>query len=295
MTKGKLAGAIPPMITSFTPEGEIDEGKLRDLVEFLSERVHGLFVCGSYGSGPLMRTDQREQCATVAIDQTRGRIPVIVHVGTPSTEQAVRLAKHATEVGADRIASVPPYYYGHTEDAVLRYYDALVKAVDLPVYVYNNPKTVGYAISSELMNRLAGIGIAGVKDSSFDLMVFSDFLQKVEKTGFDVVMGTEALFLPGWAVGARAFIPGLGNAFPELVTTLYDACAAGDIEAAREAHYNVVAVRDLMRMGGSTVVSVYEMLRLRGIDAGVPKAPFQLYDDATRGKLADALKERGLI
>lgn len=295
MTKEKLAGAIPPMITSFTPEGEIDEGRLRDLVEFLSERVHGLFVCGSYGSGPLMRTDQREQCAQIAIDQAGGRIPVIVHVGTAATEQAVRLAKHALEVGADRIASVPPYYYSHTEDTVLRYYDALVKAVDLPVYVYNNPKTVGYAISSELMNKLADIGIAGVKDSSFDLMVFSDFLRKVDRPGFDVVMGTEALFLSGWALGARAFIPGLGNAFPELVTALYDACRRGDIHAAREAHENVVAVRDLMRMGGSTVVSVYEMLRLRGIDAGIPLEPFQLYDDATRRKLGDALRERGLV
>lgn len=290
----RLKGAIPPLITPFTEEGEIDKNKLKLLVDFLSNHVQGLFVCGSYGSGPLMTREQRKECAEIVVETVTAKIPVIVHVGSTDTATSVSLAKHAQKIGVNRIASVAPYYYSYTEGQILNHFKHLLDVVNLPVYIYNNPKTVGYPITPETLAKLEEIGVAGVKDSSFDLMTFSDF---VRKTGddFEVVMGTEALFLPAYVLGARAFIPGLGNAFPEIVVKLYQACVKEDFEQASILQFKILKLRDAMRIGGSTIVSIYEMLRLRGIDAGIPRLPFYPLDQKRRRQIRQVLEDLNML
>ncbi|MEA1963527.1 MAG: dihydrodipicolinate synthase family protein [Candidatus Aerophobetes bacterium] len=290
-----LKGVIPPMITSFDGSGNVDEKILRNLVGFLSENVHGLFVCGSYGSGPLMSTEQRKKVVEIAVDEAKGRVPVIVHVGATSTDTSVELAKHAESNGAICVASVPPYYYRPPEKDIINHYERLAKAVNIPVYVYNNPKTVGYGISPELMSKMVDVGIKGVKDSSFDMMVFADFRRKLGDQGFDVVLGTEALFLSASVLGARAFIPGLGNAFPEICVELYNTCIGKDLKKAWEVQKKVNRMREIMKMAGSTIVSVYEMLRMRGIDAGMPKSPFRLVDEVTRKSIQKELQKLEML
>ena len=155
------------MITSFTEEGEIDERKLRHLVDFLVKHVKGLFVCGSYGPGPLMTQEQRKKCVDIVADEVAGRVPSIVHVGCADTDYLHLISyKHAEKkVGAYRVVSTPPYYYSCTEEQVLNHFRRLVDAMSLPVYIYNNPKTVGYAITSETLIKLEEVGVVGVKDS----------------------------------------------------------------------------------------------------------------------------------
>jgi len=291
----RLEGVIPPMITPFDSNGEIDEKALRKVVNFLSKNVHGLFLCGTYGSGPLMSVEQRKKVVEITIDEVRGKIPVIVHVGAASTDASIELAKHAEKTGAVCVASVPPYYYRPSERDIIYHYERLVKAIGIPVYVYNNPKTVGYGISSELMSKIADIGVQGVKDSSFDMMVFAEFQRKLGNRGFDIVMGTEALFLLASVLGAKAFIPGLGNAFPEICVELYEACMKRNYENAWEVQKRVNRVRDVMKIAGATIVSVYEMLKMRGIDAGLPKSPFRLVDEATREHMKKELQELQML
>ncbi|MBN2005039.1 MAG: dihydrodipicolinate synthase family protein, partial [Anaerolineae bacterium] len=143
MTKD-LYGIIPPLTTPFTENGDVYEEGLRRLVEFQIEKgSHGLFICGTYGSGPIMTLEERKQVHEIVIDQVKGRITVVAHVGTTSTAQSVELAKHAKSVGADYVASIAPYYHRHDERTIVEYFRTLVKAVSIPVYVYNNPKASG--------------------------------------------------------------------------------------------------------------------------------------------------------
>jgi len=294
MSFQKLEGVVPPLITPFTEDGEVDKKKLRFLVNFLAHHVHGLFVCGSYGCGPLMTEQQRKACVSIVAEEVARKITIIVHVGSANTATSVSLAKHAEEIGAYRVASVAPYYYSHTEERIVNHFKRLVDAVNIPVYIYNNPRTVGYAITPETLAKLEEIGVAGVKDSSFDLMTFSDFIRKTGES-FDVVLGTEALFLPAYVLGAKAFIPGLGNAFPEIVVKLYQACIKGNFQQAKEIQFKVLRLRDVMKIGGSTIISVYEMLRLRGIDAGVPRLPFFPLDQKRREQIRRALEDLKML
>jgi N-acetylneuraminate lyase/4-hydroxy-tetrahydrodipicolinate synthase len=169
--KKKIKGIIPPLTTPFTPEGAVYEEGLRTLLDFqISGGVHGLFICGTYGSGPIMSLDERKQVAEIVVNHVKNRVSVIAHVGTTSTSQSIELAKHASEIGADVVASVPPYYHHHDERSVKKYFDSLVQSVDIPVFVYNNPKTTGFTITPEFLEELAIIGIQGIKDSCFSFV-----------------------------------------------------------------------------------------------------------------------------
>lgn len=290
----KLYGVVPPMITPFDEDGELNVPALRRVVTFLAEYVHGLFICGTYGGGPLMTTDEKKRVIDVVTEETNGRIEVVVNVASTTNKVAVELARHAEIAGANRVASTPPFYYVHPMDNVIRYFDALIGAVSIPVYAYNNPKAVGYGLSASDLAKLAERGLFGVKDSSFDLMWY-DQARRSMPPEFDMVMGTEGLFLPATVLGCQAFIPGLGNAFPDLCRKLFDQAMARDYDAAYETHKLVLKLRSFMSLCGSTLVGVTEMAWLRGLDAGYPRPPFARADDAAVAKMRDALIGAGVL
>lgn len=290
----KMFGVVPPLVTAFRENGELDEDAQKVIVNFLKERVYGLFICGSYGSGPLMNVEERRKVFEVTAKEVKGKIPVIAHVGTTNLRDSIILAQHAEKYGADRVAAVPPYYYHHNEESILGYFSELVKAVKIPVYVYNNPKTVGYNISDQLILKLINIGVKGIKDSSFDIMMFANYLRKTPED-FDVVLGTEAMWLSAVALGAQAFIPGLGNAFPEICVDLFKAGINGDMVKCREIQKKVNALRDLMYSVGSTVVAVYNMLEFREIVKSYPRNPFIQMKPDEKNKFKNKLIEFGIL
>jgi dihydrodipicolinate synthase/N-acetylneuraminate lyase len=290
----KMYGVVPPLITTFKENGELDENEQKMIVNFLKERVHGLFVCGSYGSGPLMNVEERKKVFEITAKGVNGKIPVIAHVGTTNLRDSIILAQYAEKFGADRVAAVPPYYYHHTEENILRFYSELVKSVKIPVYIYNNPKTVGYDIDDKLILKLAEIGVRGIKDSSFDIMMFANYLRKTPKD-FDVVLGTEAMWLPAVALGAQAFIPGLGNAFPETCVELFEAGISGNITKCREIQKKVNFLRDVMYSTGSTIVAVYMMLEFRGVVKAYPRSPFIQMRSDKKNEFKEKLMKLGVL
>ena len=288
----KISGIVPPLLTAFDEKGAFDERAQREIVSFLVDKVQGFYPCGSYGSGPLMNAEERKRVAEVVIDEVNGRVPVILHVGGPTTRFAVDLAKHAERAGAVAVASVPPIYYGFKEPEIERHFQALVDAVDVPVLVYNNPKTTGVAISPSFLNKLAKIGVRGVKDSSFDIMIFYNYLWKVEREDFIPVIGTEALIMPAVSMGAFASVSGLANAIPEPVVELFQAVKADDLKTARPLQKKVSAMRDIMHFG-PTLSMIQAVLHRRGVNAGYPRLPFAAPEKALVDKAMDAFRALG--
>jgi len=291
--ESKISGIIPPLLTAFTKDGEFDEKAQRDIVSFLVDKVQGFYPCGTYGSGPLMSVEERKRVAEAVIDEVNGRVPVIMHVGGASTRSVVELAKHAEKAGATAVAAVPPIYYGFKEPEVERHFKALVEAVSIPVFVYNNPKTTGVSVSAEFLNRLAQAGVRGVKDSSFDIMVFYNYLWKVKKDGFIPVIGTEALIFPAVGMGAHASVSGLANAIPEPVVELSNAVKAGDLEKARPLQKKVSAMRDIMHYA-PTLAMIQAILRKRGVNAGYPRLPFVLPEEDLVNRAVTEFKKLGV-
>lgn len=285
MTKIKLFGVIPPLITLFDRDGNVDEQATCGLATFLSHYVHGLFVCGTYGGGPLMTEGERIKLVDALADTLHNRVPLIVHIGSTNTPESVRLAKHAEKAGAIAVASVPPYYYHYSNQQILKHFAKIVDSVSIPVYVYNNPKTVGYGVSPELLKNLEAIGVNGVKDSSFDILVLEEY-KRVCSIDFDVVLGTEAMFMIShFLLDIQAFIPGLANAFPELVRQFFDACMSGETTKAKLMHEKILKLRKIAYQAGSSTTGVLALLHIRGFKDGYPRLPFEPVSEELRGKM----------
>jgi len=291
--KKQVTGVIPPLLTGFDEKGDYDPAAQREIIEYLVDQVQGFYICGTYGSGPLMTAEERKRVAEDVISQVNGRITVIVHVGGCSTRSVVDLATHAEAAGADAVAAVPPIYYGFGEDAVLRHFQALRSAVSLPVFVYNNPKTTGVSVTPSMLQKLVEIGVDGIKDSSFNIIVFWDQMWAVKKPGFIPVIGTEALILPAVGMGAHAAVCGLANAIPEPVVELFEAVRRNDLAAATPLQEKVSKMRSTMHLG-PTLPMIQAVLKARGVNAGFPRLPFVFPDKALLAKAVAEFKAMGV-
>jgi dihydrodipicolinate synthase/N-acetylneuraminate lyase len=293
----KLKGVVPPMVTPFNSDGELDVPGLERLVDFLKDRVHGLYICGSYGSGPMMNLEERKKVAEVCVKVAGGRVVVIAHTGTTNTRDTVELTRHAEKIGCDGAAAVGPYYFHHTKDGVLVFYEAMLNSVSsgYPIYLYHNPKFSGYEIPLDVIKRLKEQGLHGIKDATFDILKFAIYMRELGKDGFDVVMGTESMWLPARALGAEAYIPGLANAFPEICSKMWQEGMKNDFEACRQTQFEVNRLRDVMYMARSTQLAVYAMLEIRGILRAHPRSPFVAATDEEKRNMRVALEKMGVL
>jgi len=295
MKASDFKGIIPPMMTAFTKDGEIYEKGTRDIVDFIVPHVQGLYPCGTYGSGPMMSIAERKRTAEIIIDQTKGRVPVIIHVGTADTKNTVELARHAEANGAQAVGAITPYYNNYSEDAIFIHFQQLVHAVNIPVFLYNNPKVSGNSVSPNLLVRLAREGLGGVKDSSFDIInYYHSRIALQEFPALNLIIGTEAMLVAAFDAGAKAAVTGLGNVYPDLIRKLYEAYLAGNREKLMQIQKEVLVVRQITKYG-PTVPTCHAILKLRGIDAGYPRLPFTPVPPEIEKRVKDALQEMGLL
>lgn len=294
--KYKMKGCIPPMITPFDEQGNVDVGSLKKLVHFLDGKVHGIFICGSYGSGPMMSLEERKLVAEVCKAEAKN-LQVISMTGTTNTKDTIELTLHARDLGLAAASAVTPYYFHHNMNDVAGFYQDILTAVgpEFPFYIYTNPKFSGYEVDMPTMKRLKKMGVAGVKAASFDIMEYAGYVRELKDEDFDVVLGTEALWLPAAVYGGQAFIPGLANAFPEICVQMYEESQRKDYEACRETQFRINELREVMYLAKSTQLAIYAMLEIRGVISSYPKKPFTKAAEEDLRKMKDKLIEMRMI
>ena len=287
-------GVLPALITPFTLDGEVDVAKMRTFLKFLVPQVHGLFACGSYGSGPLMNVAQRKLAAEIVVQEVAGRIPVLLHVGAADTQTTIDLAKQGESVGASAIACLTPYYYLHDFKTVAEHFRRVIAAVSIPVFCYHNPKYTNFgSFTPAQLAELAEMGLAGLKDSSANITFFYDSVSAVKKPDFCFLVGSQTLLLPAMLGGGHGCVSGLSNLFPRLVNKIYESVLKGDVATALEYQRKVNTLRKMT--GEGIPVPFYHLaLKLRGIDIGVPKAPHlplsATDEERIRQPILDAMK-----
>ncbi len=292
-------GIIPPVQTAFTEGGEIDEKGIRNIIRFTLPHVHAYYPTGTYGLGPLMTLNERKKVVEIMLDEVNGQVPIIVHVGCADTKSSVELAQHAKAAGAAAVGAISPYYSpGLPDDYLYRYFIDISDAVgdeEFPVFVYNNSHYSQNKVSPALLKRLADGGLRGCKDSSFDLVNYYQYKEAVsEYPDFNVIIGTEAIFVAAFEAGAQGCVCGIGNIFPEIMRKMYDEFMTQDIAAALKSQKEILKIRDIIKQG-PTIPIMHAILELRGIDAGYPKRPFLKVSAEQKEKIANQLKAMNLI
>lgn len=269
----EFKGVIPAVLTVFDKDENIDEAGMRQLVSHLIDKgVNGLYLTGSTGEGFTMSCEERMQVVEIVMDETKGRVPVVVHVGAIGTKLSIDLAKHAQRVGADGISSVPPFYWRFSEDQIFNYYKDIAESVDIPMIVYNVP--LAGLLGMSAIKRLATI--ENVKGIKYTALAHYEITQIKDEIGEDflVYSGADEMSVSGLLAGADGIVGSFYNLMPELFIHIYEAVVAKDMdEAARLQRQGVEII--LYALSYPSFYAVMKVaLRWMGIEAGYCRRPF---------------------
>ena len=288
-----MPGVMSAFLTPFNEDDSIKEAAIKELVDFQVERgLNGIYVCGSTGEGMVMNEDERMQTAEAVVKAVRRRVQVIVHVGSPDTGTAVRLAKHAKHIGAQGISAVPPYYYKHHREFVIHYYREISEATDLPLLVYHVPsQTVG--LTYETLTALMEIPhIAGMKYTEDNLEVLCRFKEEMRHDCL-AFMGHDAMLLSGLVLGATGGIGAFYNVMPKGFSAVYEAYQSGDLVRAvkeqRQLNHYITLMKQFMLSANQAPLKA--VLKSYGVDCGVPRHPVLPLDQEKEKELIAALKK----
>jgi 4-hydroxy-tetrahydrodipicolinate synthase len=274
----RFTGLFAAMVTPFTDDASaVSEPRLRAYCDFLIKSgVDGLFAFGTTGEWPLCTEAERAFGARIIVEQARGRVPVIIHAGAHDTEQAIRLATGAREVGADAVSLITPPFFPLDDAALFDHFMAVARAVQgFPVFLYNIPEYAGNDISPELLRRVAmkADNVIGLKYSGNTLELLREY-RRSTGTGFSLFSGNDIFALPGLREGADGLVSGNASARPELLAELYAAFKEGRQREAAEKQEKLeefISARD-----PSCELSTFKGLcALRGIPVGDVRAPLK--------------------
>jgi dihydrodipicolinate synthase/N-acetylneuraminate lyase len=245
------------------------------VLDFLIDSgLHGLFVLGTTGEGPLLESTERKAVAEFAVEHVNGRRPVLVHAGTPDTRTAVDLARHAQAIGADAVATVVPYYFTYTEAQLERHFRTIAEAApDIGHYVYENPERVGYSAGVSLVCRLVNQvpNIHGVKDTGDTIGKVTQYLAQPGIKP-DVYTGNNSTVFSALSLGSAGAVSALSNFAPELISGIYERFAKGDEDGSRELQF--ILARVVGALAGTPYAgAIKHLLRRRGLPGGHTRLP----------------------
>jgi 4-hydroxy-tetrahydrodipicolinate synthase len=288
-------GSLVAMVTPFR-DGRVDEGKLRDLVEFhVAHGTDGLVPCGTTGESPTLTHEEHRRVVEIVIEQTRGRIPVVAGTGSNSTAEAIELTRHAAEAGAAGALLVTPYYNKPTQQGLYEHFRAIAHAVpELPLIVYNIQGRTAVNVETETLARLAQIpNIVGVKEASGSLDQMTAVVLACGPD-FTVLSGDDNLTLPLMAVGGRGVISVLGNFLAREVAELTHAALDGDWKRARDLHHRLYPLCKAMFLE-TNPIPVKEAMAMLGMIRAEWRLPMCPMQPANREKLRHALTQAGVL
>ena len=182
-------GSIVALITPFK-NGEMDKNKYISFIHHhISNGTKGVVPAGTTGESPTLTNDEHKQVIEIAVNECKGKIPVIAGTGSNSTAEAIELSIHAEKAGADALLVVTPYYNKPTQEGLYQHYKSINDKVGIPIIIYNIPPRSVVDMSVDTMARLYELkNIVGVKDATGDLDRVDQQLKK---------MGNEFIQLTG--------------------------------------------------------------------------------------------------
>lgn len=271
-----IKGVVVPILTPIDAMERIDEARLRDQVDYvINGGVSGILVFGSNGEFYMVEEDEMERGLKIMVDQAAGRVPVYFGIGAISTKKCCHLARMAVANAAAGISVLQPMFLKPTYQELYLHFKTIAESVpDVPVLLYNNPGRVGYTLTADLVDELAHTvsNIVGMKDTSGDITLTSEFIRRTRDTGFKVFGGKDTLLYASLCYGAVGGVCTAANFMPELITDVYNKFIAGDLRGSLEAQFKLNPVR-LAMDPASFPVAAKDMSMLRGRDMGLPYRP----------------------
>jgi 4-hydroxy-tetrahydrodipicolinate synthase len=285
----QLQGCFTAMVTPFDASLEVDYKGLKENVEFqIKNGIAGLVPLGTTGESPTIEDAERTKILKTVITAVKGRVPVIVGVGTNSTAHTIDYAKEADSLGADGILVVSPYYNKPSQEGLFRHYEAVTKAVNIPLVVYNIQGRTSVNIETRTLERIGRLrNVVGVKEASGSMAQVQDVI-KTMPGDFTVLSGEDNVNLPILALGGRGTIAVASNLLPKRFSDLINAALSSNFARAREINDSLVPLLKAFQMD-TNPVPIKTAMQLAGMPAGGVRLPLYEMAEDRRQRLKEVL------
>lgn len=286
-----LYGILPPLVTPFTQDEEINDAALREQVKFmLNRKVHGLVSGGSAGEGFALSTDELRRIVAITAEEVNGQVPVVAGIIVDSTRQAIERAKAVADLGVAALQVTPVHYiYKPDDQSTFDHFRAVAEEVGIPVLVYNVIPW-NYASTDLLLKMMREIPlVVGVKQSAGDLKTLADLI--LNKQPQDRIFAAiDALLYPSFALGADGVISQILAAIPGPCVELWDLVQAGDHLRARQLHERMLRLWNAIYSPNRVAVTKH-VLALQGCPSGYPRRPLAPASAAQRAAVRQPLMD----
>ena len=286
-----LEGSMVALVTPFRG-GAVDYDALGRLIDAqIAGGTQGLVPCGTTGESPTLSHQEHDKVIEYTVARAAGRVPVIAGTGSNSTEEAVRLTKHAKEAGATAALVVNPYYNKPTQQGMFEHVSALAK-VGLPIVLYNIPGRCGVELTCDTIVRMYEEieQVVAVKEATGKLDNTSELASRCSIT---VISGDDSLTLPIISAGGKGVISVVANIVPAEVRKLTDAALKGDLPAATAQHLRLFPLCRGMFVE-TNPIPIKAALAMAGLIADELRLPMTSLSAKLRPALAEMLRTFGV-
>jgi 4-hydroxy-tetrahydrodipicolinate synthase len=291
--KTRFRGSFTALVTPFK-NGSVDEKSFRDLVDWqITEGTKGLVPVGTTGESPTLSHEEHGHVVQWCVEQTRGRVPVVAGAGSNSTKEAIAMAAHAEEVGADAVLVVTPYYNKPTQEGLYQHFKAINDAIGIPIIIYNIPPRSVIDMTVETMERLFELeNIAGVKDATANMTRVSQ-QRAAMGPDFNQLSGEDATALGFNAHGGHGCISVTANVAPRLCAEFQNSCLDGDYAAALRLQDKLMPLHTALFLETSPAPVKYA-LSVVGKCSETVRLPMVPVNEKTRAAVREAMVHAGL-
>lgn len=290
-----ITGSIVALVTPMHPDGQVDWECLDSLVEFhLKNGTDALLPVGTTGESATLNTD--EHCAVIerVIRQVAGRRPVIAGTGANSTSEAIELTHEAKRLGADACLLVTPYYNKPPQRGLIKHYEAIAAAVDIPQWLYNVPGRTGCDMLPETVAALADVEqIVAIKEATGDI----DRARRIIELVGDrmVVYSGDDLTAPDLILaGGKGNISVTANVAPGLMHELCMLALDGKADEVAALQAKLIPLHNAMFCEANPIPVKWAMMRMGLIKSGM-RLPLVEMDRRYAPKVELAMSSVGLI
>ncbi|MGX7074832.1 dihydrodipicolinate synthase family protein [Globicatella sanguinis] len=271
----KYKGIIPAFYACYDDNGDISPERTQKLAQYyLDKGVKGLYVGGSSGECIYQNIEERKVILENVMEVVGNKMTIIAHVAAPSTRDSIELAKHAANLGVDALAAIPPIYFTLPEYSIEEYWTEMIQAANIDFIIYNIPQTTGYALTSNLLNKmLENENVIGVKNSS---MPVQDILTWKLNSKKDIIVfnGPDEQFVGGRIMGADGGIGGTYGVMPELFLAADKAIQNSNISLATEIQFAITnIIFEMVKAKANIYAIMKKVLEKDGLQLGGVRSP----------------------
>src|SRR5688572_28877313 len=211
-----ITGSLVAIVTPMHDDGQLDVAAFKKLIDWhVAEGTDGIVVVGTTGESPTVDFDEHKELIRIAVEHSRGRIPIIAGTVGNSTAEAIELTEAAKKNGATACLSVVPYYNNLTQEGLYRHFSKIAETVDLPMILYNVPGRTVADMQTDTVLRLAQVpGIIGIKEATANIERNTDLIRRAPRN-FAIYSGDDATCLALILMGGHGVIWVTANVAPK--------------------------------------------------------------------------------